>query len=146
MNVIFGTYQSGHRIAEALNATTTTADLMVADEAHRTAGIRRIRKLEDKIRDFTICHDNARFPAKYRIYQTATPRVYDQPKRQNQDWLVRTMDDEATFGVELYRKSYTEAVNNGWLADYRIIALGVNDPEAYRAANLLAQESEREER
>ena len=54
------------------------------------------------------------------------------------------MDDETTFGVELYRKSYTQAVNNGWLADYRIIALGVNDPEAYRAAYLLAQESEKE--
>ena len=144
LNVIFGTYQSGHRIAEALTETSTTADVLVADEAHRTAGIRRIRKLEEKIRDFTICHDNTRLPARYRIYQTATPRVYDLPKRQSQEWVVRTMDDEATFGVELYRKSYTQAVNNGWLADYRIIALGVNDPEAYRAANLLAQEAERD--
>ena len=48
------------------------------------------------------------------------------------------MDDETVFGVDLYRKSYVEAVNNGWLSDYRIIALGVNDPEAFRQANLLA--------
>ena len=48
------------------------------------------------------------------------------------------MDDETVFGVELYRKSYVEAVRNGWLSDYRIIALGINDPESYQAANLLA--------
>ena len=48
------------------------------------------------------------------------------------------MDDETVFGVELYRKSYMEAVANGWLADYRIIALGVNDPDAFAAANALA--------
>ena len=51
------------------------------------------------------------------------------------------MDDESVFGVELYRKSYMEAVTNGWLTDYRIIALGINDSEAYKAANELAQNS-----
>ena len=142
VNVIFGTYQSSHRIAAALLNTGTTAAVLIADEAHRTAGLRRNKKLEERIRDFTICHDNHRFPAKYRIYQTATPRVYDtsgssQPK--NPDWVVRNMDDETVFGVELYRKSYMEAVSNGWLADYRIIALGVNDPDAYAAANELAR-------
>ncbi len=48
------------------------------------------------------------------------------------------MDDETTFGVELCRKSYVEAVRNGWLSDYRIIALGINDREAFGQANLLA--------
>ena len=52
------------------------------------------------------------------------------------------MDDESVFGVELYRKSYPEAVRNGWLADYRIIAIGVNDPEAYEQARLMATGSE----
>ena len=52
------------------------------------------------------------------------------------------MDDVAVFGVELYRKSYPEAVQNHWLSDYRIIALGVNDPEAYKQANQLASETE----
>ena len=141
VNVIFGTYQSSHRIGEALRDTGTAAVVLVADEAHRTAGLRRNKKLEERIRDFTICHDNNRFPAKYRIYQTATPRVYDtsgNSRPRNPDWVVRNMDDETVFGVELYRKSYMEAVANGWLADYRIIALGVNDPDAFAAANALA--------
>ena len=153
VSVIFGTYQSGHRIADALAAAQTTARVLIADEAHRTAGLRRKRSSqsqsqsqtlspeEQRLRDFTLCHDHAAFPATYRIYQTATPRIYDTSRVSRDlpsDWIVRSMDDETVFGVELYRKSYVEAVNNGWLSDYRIIALGVNDPDAYHAANNLA--------
>lgn len=149
ISVIFGTYQSGSRVADALKQTGVTAKVLIADEAHRTAGLRRKRRTkkgvaaaeEQRIRDFTLCHDNEHFPATYRIYQTATPRIYDTGKvnrDKSSDWFVRTMDDEAVFGVELYRKSYQEAVGNGWLSDYRIIALGVNDPEAFRQANKLA--------
>ena len=57
---------------------------------------------------------------------------------QSRNWIVRSMDDENVFGPELYRKSYRDAVESGWLSDYRIIALGVNDPEAYQTANGLA--------
>ena len=80
------------------------------------------------------------------MYQTATPRIYDvkpQPKSDSpSDWVVRTMDDEKIFGVELYRKSYIEAVNNDWLSDYRIIALGINDPDSYALVNQLAQNTQ----
>ncbi len=152
VSVIFGTYQSGSRVADALKETGVTAKVLIADEAHRTAGLRRkrsakngaISETEKRIRDFTLCHDNDAFPATYRVYQTATPRIYD-TRRVNQDrasdWVVRTMDDETVFGVELYRKSYVEAVRNGWLADYRIIAVGVNGPDAYQIANTLAGEN-----
>ena len=147
LNVIFGTYQSGSRIAEALQLTNSTAQVMIADEAHRTAGLKRKRKPktdeEQRLRDFTLCHDNDAFPAVYRVYQTATPRIYDVKPLRNtdkpSDWIVRTMDDEQVFGVELYRKSYVEAVNNDWLSDYRIIALGINDPDSYALVNHLAQ-------
>ena len=150
VSVIFGTYQSGSRIAEALKQAGVTARVLIADEAHRTAGLRRKRSrakggvlsdTEQRIRDFTLCHDNAAFPATYRVYQTATPRIYDTTKvaaGRAEDYVVRTMDDETIFGVELYRKSYREAVQNGWLSDYRIIALGINDADAYQAANTLA--------
>ena len=148
VSVIFGTYQSGHRIAEALQDTGVTAKVLICDEAHRTAGLKRkqtkkagLTEEESRLRNFTLCHDQDEFPATYRVYQTATPRIYDS-SRMNQnkasDWIVRTMDDETVFGVELYRKSYMEAVNNGWLSDYRIIAMGVNDPDAFAQANFLA--------
>ena len=153
VSVIFGTYQSGSRIAEALQETGVTAKVLVCDEAHRTAGLRRKGKAkraemseeEQRVRDFTLCHDNDAFPATYRVYQTATPRIYDTSRvnrDQASDWIVRSMDDEGTFGVELYRKSYVEAVSNQWLADYRIIAVGVNGPDEFRIANTLAGQTQ----
>ena len=155
LNVIFGTYQSSHRIAEALRQASVTATVLICDEAHRTAGLRRKRNAkkgplspdEQRVRDFTVCHDNDQFPATYRVYQTATPRVYNpaDTKRINEerrsDWIVRSMDDEGTFGVELYRKSYTEAVANEWLSKYRIIAVGINGNDVYDVANRLAGET-----
>ena len=145
ISVIFGTYQSGSRVAVALQNSGVTASVLIADEAHRTAGLRRSRKTsEQRLRDFTLCHNHDAFPVTYRVYQTATPRIYNVKQARSDkpsDWVVRTMDDEETFGVELYRKSYIEAVENEWLADYRIIALGINDPEAYQLVNQLAQDT-----
>ena len=152
VSVIFGTYQSGHRIARALRDTRTEASVLIADEAHRTAGLRRKRasskgaqEFEEIIKNFTLCHDNQAFPATYRVYQTATPRIYDTSKVRKvneSDYIVRDMDDIETFGVELYRKSYVEAVQNEWLSDYRIIAVGINDTDAYQTADNLARDTE----
>ena len=151
IKVLIGTYQSSVRVSEALLSAGVRARVLIADEAHRTAGLKRrksasakARGEEKRLRDFTVCHDRDRFPAAYRVYQTATPRIYDANRRatRNPDWIVRSMDDETDFGVELYRKSYLEAVDNGWLADYRIIALGVNDAAAFEVANELARGAE----
>ena len=148
VNVIFGTYQSASRVAEAIGLASAHVQVLVCDEAHRTAALRRHRKPDEQARlqEFTLCHDQQAFPARYRIYQTATPRIYNHtnsPRRVDaSEFVVRSMDDETIFGVELYRKSYVEAVRNGWLSDYRIIALGVNDPEAFAAANELARTTE----
>ena len=131
-----------------------TAQVLVADEAHRTAGLRRKKSAkstllspdEQRVRDFTLCHDNDAMPATYRIYQTATPRIYDhhqgQPGPQQRLDCPLHETTRGVFGVELYRKSYVEAVSNGWLADYRIIAVGVSGPDVYKIANRLAQDTE----
>ena len=146
VNVIFGTYQSGHRIAEALRTSETTAEVLICDEAHRTAGLRRTKKSTvDQIKDFTLCHDNDGFPAKYRIYQTATPKIYTQKalrEKQKEDWVVRNMDDQSVFGPDLFRRSYRDAMNNEWLSDYRIIAVGISGAESHEVANALASTTE----
>ncbi len=147
IKVLIGTYQSSAKVSEALLDAGIRASVMIADEAHRTAGLKRknsksaaANKEEQRLRDFTVCHDNSKFPVTYRVYQTATPRLYDVKRPTgNPNWIVRSMDDETTFGVELYRKSYQEAVQSRWLSDYRIIALGINDPDAYKTANDLAK-------
>ncbi len=147
IKVLIGTYQSSGRVSEALLSAGVKARVLIADEAHRTAGLKRknsksaaANEEEKRLRDFTVCHDSDRFPATYRVYQTATPRIYDGKRATgNPNWIVRSMDDETTFGVELYRRSYLEAVRNRWLSDYRIIAMGINDPEAFETANMLAK-------
>ncbi|MYJ41318.1 MAG: hypothetical protein F4076_02560 [Acidimicrobiaceae bacterium] len=148
ISVIFGTYQSAGRVAEALKIAGTPVEVLVCDEAHRTAALQRRRASAEqtRVKEFTLCHDQDAFDARYRVYQTATPRIYNHAASRRRvdpsEFVVRSMDDESVFGVELFRRSYVEAVENGWLADYRIIALGVNDPEAYAAANELARTTE----
>ncbi|MYE97189.1 MAG: hypothetical protein F4X28_07580 [Acidimicrobiaceae bacterium] len=154
VSVIFGTYQSAQRVSEGIRqaGAADAFKVLVCDEAHRTAGVSRRRRstaAEERLREFTLCHDRAAFPAKYRVYQTATPRIFGDSalteaagRADRGDFVVRQMDDQATFGVELYRRSYADAVGNGWLSDYRIIAMGVGDQAAIDLANLLVREAD----
>ena len=144
--VVFCTYQSGHQVAQALRETGKRAELLICDEAHRTAGIRRAggKKLGEKIRSFTICHRSGEFPARTRLYMTATPRVFAMGEgKRNVKWEVHTMDDEATFGAECYRLSYKDAVEQGYISDYRIIAVMV-PASGHEVANREASRREAE--
>ena len=154
ISVVFGTYQSAQRISEGI-AKAEAADafkVLVCDEAHRTAGVRRRKRstaAEDRLREFTLCHDRAAFPATYRVYQTATPRIYGDSasaeasgRADRADFVVRQMDDPEIYGVPLYRRSYADAVRNGWLSDYRIIAMAVGGQEATDIANELVREAD----
>ena len=152
VSVIFGTYQSASRVAEGVRLADAADGfkVLICDEAHRTAGVRRRKRAagaEDRLREFTLCHDRDAFPASYRVYQTATPRIYGdnptmQTARRKPEFVVRAMDDQETFGVELYRRSYIDAVRNGWLSDYRIIAMAVGGQEATSIANALVKEAD----
>ena len=155
VSVLFGTYQSADRTAEAI-AEASAAEgfkVLVCDEAHRTAGVRAVKRgaaAEERLRAFTLCHDRERFPATYRLYQTATPRIWGERTagaakaagKTGKGFVVRDMDDQTTFGVELYRRSYADAVRNGWLSDYRIVAMAVGGPQATDIANELVREAD----
>ncbi len=132
--VIFSTYQSAHHVAAALTQTERYAEILVCDEAHRTAQIKQIsnKKLAERVRNFTLCHDQAAFPARYRLYQTATPKVYsaENTRVQRLDrtrYTVADMNDHKIFGPTGYRRSYVHAVENDLLTDYRIIAFAVDE-------------------
>ena len=152
LNVLFSTYQSAHHVAEALRRTKRHAQVLVCDEAHRTAQIKQIRRqqIAERIRNFTICHDQAGFPARYRLYQTATPKIYpaDNKRVQNLDrtkYVVHSMSDASVFGGVAYRVSYQSAVENDLLTDYRIVAFGV-DEAAWAAADRICRQIEAKER
>ena len=132
--VIFSTYQSAHHVGAALTKTERYAEVLICDEAHRTAQIKQVsnKKLAERIRNFTLCHDQAVFPARYRLYQTATPKVYsaENTRVQRLDrarYTVADMNDHKIFGPTGYRRSYVHAVENDLLTDYRIIAFAVDE-------------------
>ena len=136
LTLVLSTYQSAHHTAEGLMQAGRYAELLVCDEAHRTAQLKRQagKGRAARLENFIRCHDQKLFPARYRLYQTATPRVYDSahPKllravdKHPERWRVHSMDDEAIFGPEAHRLSYRDAVEKGILCDYRIIAFGTD--------------------
>ena len=132
--VIFSTYQSAHHVAAALTKTERYAEVLVCDEAHRTAQIKQVSsaKLAERVRNFTLCHDQAGFPSRYRLYQTATPKVFSAENKRVQRldrsrYAVADMNDPKFFGPTGYRRSYLHAVENDLLTDYRIIAFAVDE-------------------
>ena len=134
MTVVFATYQSTAVLEAAQRDHGLPAfDLAIADEAHRTAGA--LIPGEDPS-PFVRIHDNESIRADRRLYMTATPKVYAASARTRAGQLAATlcsMDDEDRYGPVLHETRFGDAVDQGLLADYRVIVLTV--PEAL-AANI----------
>ena len=132
MTVVFATYQSSGVLEEAQQRHGLPAfDLAIADEAHRTAGA--LIPGEDPS-PFVRIHDNGAIRAGRRLYMTATAKVYAESARTRAGKLATTlcsMDDEDRYGPVLHETRFGDAVEQGLLADYRVIVLTV--PEALAA-------------
>jgi superfamily II DNA or RNA helicase len=122
-HVIFSTYQSSLRIAEAYRSgRVPQLDLAVADEAHRCAG--RVSS------DFATILDAGAIPAERRLFMTATPRYFTGHvvrEARDADFEVASMDDPETFGPVLHRLSFGEAIERDLLSDYQVAVIGVDD-------------------
>lgn len=123
--IVFSTYQSLGTVAEAIEGTDIVFDLALCDEAHKTAGSKKGL--------YGLVHDNANIQIKKRLYMTATPRILgDNAKKNLNDEevaYVADMNDMTTFGSVLYHLTFKEAIDQGILVDYKIIAMGVSDTE-----------------
>lgn len=99
LTVVFSTYQSISRVAEAQRAIGSQIaefDLVICDEAHRTTGV---TAGADDPSEFMKVHDQDVIRAKKRLYMTATPRIYDeqsQKKAAENDYVIASMDDVST--------------------------------------------------
>lgn len=144
--VIVSTYQSGPALAEGVRHAGADAAVLICDEAHRTAGLKKTPKVnEATLRNFTVCHDNALLPARNRLYMTATPKTFTRGTAEAHDeaYVVVSMNDEATFGPNLAEVSYREAVEQEALTDYRIAAI-VPHNESYEFADKRARKHARD--
>lgn len=125
LSVVFATYQSLRRVAEAQHMVNDASfDLVVCDEAHRTTGV-------DKTNDsaFMLIHDNEQVSATKRLYMTATPRVYSDKVRDQaagRDFGVYSMNDETIYGPKFHQLTFAAAVEEGLLSDYQVVAIAVD--------------------
>jgi len=92
-------------------------DLVVADEAHRTAG--------HGGKPWAAIHHDAVIPAARRLYMTATPRIMASGGED-----LASMDDPAVFGPVAHRLPFAQAISAGILADYRVVVAVVTGGEA----------------
>jgi superfamily II DNA or RNA helicase len=122
---VYATYASLHAVTTAHHAFDLPPwDMVVVDEAHRTAG--RLGKA------WSAVHHDDQVPAARRLYLTATPRVWDRDTGSDEDGPdepVASMDDEAVFGPVAYRLTLSDAIDLGLLADYQILVPVVTDKD-----------------
>ncbi len=127
-NVIFSTYQSIQVVSDAQDLGLPPFDLIICDEAHRTTGAKDAGTSKQEQTEFVKVHDNSIVSGKKRLYMTATPRIYGETakkKAKEEDYVISSMDDESIFGKEFHRLKFGEAVDEGLLTDYKVIALTV---------------------
>ncbi|MFE0462775.1 Helicase associated domain protein [Kitasatospora sp. NPDC058965] len=139
---VYATYASLERIVQAHQLYGLPEwDLVVVDEAHRTAGA------EGKA--WAAIHDDDRVPAARRLYFTATPRIADD--RRAKDGLADltdadgqalpvlcSMDSEEIYGSTVFTWTLGQGIEHGYLADYRVLVPVVTDEDLRELLNLPA--------
>lgn len=143
MSVVFSTYHSIDVISRAqLEHGLADFDLIICDEAHRTTGATFDGEEESA---FVRVHDGDYIRAAKRLYMTATPRIYgDGAKAQEEKGGVAlcSMDDESLFGKELFVITFSEAVKAGLLVDYKVLVLAMDEAHISRSLqNLLKDDN-----
>jgi superfamily II DNA or RNA helicase len=140
--LIVGTHVSCHVMGAGLQKARTVADILVVDEAHRSAGASG--------KHTALLHDDDVIPAHRRLYMTATPRVFnattsrqDDNHARKSDEFAHGMDDKSVFGPVLYNYPFSRAIEEGYLDDYRVAVIGVTKAEVLRT--LRATEDRRRE-
>ncbi len=122
--IIFSTYQSSAQVAKAQELNGTSFDLVICDEAHRLTG-----KTDA---DYATVLDEKKIVTEKRLFMTATPRTYTttvKTKAEERGVEITSMDDEHIYGPVLHKLSFGEAIKQDLLSDYRVLIVGVTDPQ-----------------
>jgi len=122
--IIFSTYQSSAQVAKAQELAGSAFDLVICDEAHRLTG-----KTDA---DYATVLDEKKIVAEKRLFMTATPRTYTtavKAKAEERGVEITSMDDEYVYGPVLHKLSFGEAIKQELLSDYRVLIVGVTDPQ-----------------
>ena len=122
---IFSTYQSADKISNAQNIAHTTFDLIICDEAHRTAGLRS---------NYSLALEDKFIRSKKRLFMTATERMVRPMllrRAQNNGEVIFSMDDESVYGPLFSKYNFGDAIKDKTISDYKIVVAGVKESEVY---------------
>ncbi|MFE4515208.1 Helicase associated domain protein [Kitasatospora sp. NPDC056783] len=142
---VYATYASLERIVAAhRDFGLPMWDLVVIDEAHRTAG--------SEGKAWAAVHTDDKVPAKRRLYFTATPKIADD--RKAKDGLADltatdaadgqalpalcSMTDSRIYGETVFTWTLGQGIEHGYLADYRVLVPVVTDEDLRELLNLPA--------
>ena len=139
MTVVFSTYHSIDVIHQAQQQGLGEFDLIICDEAHRTTGASFDDKEESA---FVRVHNNDYIKAQKRLYMTATPRIYTEDAKKTEGVTVYSMDDETKFGQDLYTISFSSAVKQNLLVDYKVLVLAVEESHIHQRLEKLFEGTE----
>jgi len=112
--VIISTYQSSDVLASVCKKHNITIDFCIFDEAHRTVG--------SKDRAYSCLLDNENTQINKRLFITATEKTYI-----GSNESILSMDDEKVYGKIIHNYSLKQAIADGHLTDYQIIAPLITD-------------------
>ena len=121
--VIFSTYHSSPRVLQAIQGLKIDVDLVICDEAHRLAG--------KTGRGFSSLVDSKVRIAK-RLFMTATHRIYSPGIKEivkNHNFEILSMDDQKIFGERFFTYTFSQAIKDEILTDYRVVVIGVDNKE-----------------
>jgi superfamily II DNA or RNA helicase len=119
--IVFTTYQSSNRLAEAARLAGITFDLVICDEAHRTVGVQD--------RTFATLLRNGKLKARRRLFMTATERRVN---GSNGDKVFSMDNNEDVYGKRFFNMTFKEAIDQDLISDYKILTYLVTDADVRR--------------
>ncbi|HFC6371153.1 TPA: DEAD/DEAH box helicase, partial [Neisseria lactamica] len=130
MTVVYSTYHSIDVIHQAQSQHNLPEfDLIICDEAHRTTGATFDGEDESA---FVRIHDADYIKGAKRLYMTATPRIYGETAKNTEGVVLYSMDDETHYGKEFFVLTFSQAVSDGLLVDYKVIVLAIEESHIQR--------------
>lgn len=128
-SLIISTYDSSHLITKAQKSINHEFDLIIFDEAHNCVGL--------KDNKFNEALDNNNIKSQNRLFLTATQKIFSNKLKQYMKKKVETdeippvvdMSDEVYFGPTCADYSFSQAIKDKNLSDYKVVVVGVTDEE-----------------
>lgn len=144
MMVIFSTYQSIMQVSKAQKNTKVPFDLIICDEAHRTTGATESGTNSSY---FVAVHNDDIIRAKKRLYTTATEKIYTSTAKSgasSRGIRIISMDDKKIYGNLFHRLTFSEAISQSLLSDYKVLVMDIGEEESLKTVQNLVDKSKSE--